>query len=139
VVDIDGITLPDINSLIERTGNTIRGVSDEHVIAELRGMKDNLSEMRVALAELENLEDKHSRGGVTSDTYFDRRMKIVRDFYSAKDEIPSKVIPSVADCAQSPDEKSGILKFKELIRSKKEFIAMAVDFLLTVAKVFAIT
>ena len=138
-MDIDGITLPELNSLIERTGNTIRMISDDNVKIELRGMKGSLGEMRVALVELENLEDKHSRGGVTSDIYFDRRMKLVRDFYTAKDEISSKVIPSIADSAPTSDESSGIMKFKELIKSKREFIAMAVDFLLTVAKIFART
>ena len=138
-MDVDGITLSDVNSLIEHTASTIRGLSDDHVKAELQSMKDNLSEMRVALVELENLEDKHSRGNVTPDTYFDRRMKLVRDFYAAKDEIPSKVIPSIAESAPSPEEKGRIMKFKELVKSKKEFVPVALEFLLIVAKIFTRT
>ena len=136
-MDLDGTTPMGINSAIERVNSTIHGVSDEYVKAELQSLKENLSEMRVALVELENLEEKHGRGNVTPDTYFDRRMKLVRDFYAAKDAIPSKIIPSIAERAPLPEEKSVIMKFKGLMKNNKEFVPVIANLLLTVAKVFA--
>ncbi len=125
-----------LNSLIQETTTTERKISDQAAKQELTSMRDRLSEMRVALVELENLEEKYKRGDTPADTYFDRRKKLVRDFYLARDEIGDGVVPDLADRASSADEKGRIARFKELLKSNKDFTATSAELLLTIAKIF---
>jgi hypothetical protein len=136
-MSLEGVSVSDINSMISRTTETIVDVNDENVRKRLSEMKKHLSDMRVALVELENVEERHSRGDLTPDIYFDRRKKLVRDFYAARDEIADNVVPGVAKMAQTQDQKSALSKFKDLLKNNREFVVMGLDFVLTVARTFA--
>jgi hypothetical protein len=99
-------------------------------------MKARLAEMRVALVELENVEEKHSRGDITTDHYFDQRKKLIRDFFAARDQIADSVVPNVAERAPTSEEKGRLTKFKGFLKENREFVAMGTDFVLTIAKTF---
>lgn len=133
---MEGITVSGIESLIDQLNRAINEVQDVGVGRELRSMKSKLAEMRVALVELENVEEKHSRGDITPDHYFSQRKKLVRDFFAARDQISDSVVPNIAAYAPTPDGKGRLMKFKDFLKDKKEFIATGMDFVLTVAKVF---
>lgn len=135
-MDLEGITVAGIDSLIESAGRAIRDVPNAAVKQALQSMKARLADMKVALVELENVEDKYQRGDVTPDHYFDRRKKLVRDFFAARDEIPDAVVPNVAELAPTPEEKGRIMKFKGFLKDNKEFIAVGTDFILTIVKAF---
>lgn len=137
-MDLDGVTVAGIDALVDQVNRVNADVPDADVKRELESMKVMLADMRVALVELENVEEKYQRGDVPADTYFDRRKKLVRDFFAARDRIPDAIVPNVAMLASSPEEKGQLMKFRGFLKDNREFIAMGTDFILTVAKAFVI-
>ncbi|MHB1868022.1 MAG: hypothetical protein ACYCPP_03655 [Nitrososphaerales archaeon] len=136
-MELEGISLDGINSLIQTTLTTIRNTSDPSAKAQLQSMRGRLADMRVALVELDNIEVKHSHGDITFDAYADRRKKLVRDFLNAKDQIVDVVVPDLADAAPSSETRSKLLAFKSFLKDNKGFIITGAQFLLEVGKAFA--
>jgi hypothetical protein len=132
------ITVEEIDKLVNQVNQAIGEVNDVVVRRELEFMKARLADMRVALLELENVEDKYLRGDVTADNYFDRRKKLVRDFFIARDQIPDTVVTIVTERASSSEVKAQLIKFKELLKDNKKFIDAGIDFVLTVVKSFIV-
>ncbi len=130
------MTVSGLNTLIQETMATERKISDQAAKQEVTGMRIRLSEMRVALAELENLEEKYKRADTTAEVYYDRRKKLIRDFYTARDEIGDVVVPNLAELAPAADQDGRIARFKELLRNNKDFITTGTELVLTIAKIF---
>jgi hypothetical protein len=134
---LDGITVKGISSLVEETNEALRKVTDARARNKLEAMKGIFSDMRVALVELENVEAKHSTGDITVDAYFDRRKKLVRDFYAARDRIADSVVPDLADIAPNPEQSSSLAKFKVTLRENRDLLTSGLNLLTLIVKVFS--
>jgi hypothetical protein len=95
-------------------------------------MKSNLLRMRVALSELEELRDEHSKGDLTEDTYLTRRKKLKMDLMSAKVNIDEEILSELLEQVEDKEEKSTLTKIKNAIVSNKDLISFLSQILTTI-------
>lgn len=77
-----------ISSAIAETTNTeIRQLLEE--------LRKNIREMQVSKLELALLKEEYQVGDVTPDTYYDRRKKLTRSYYRARDRIQDQIVPTL--------------------------------------------
>ena len=101
---------------------------------ELRPLKRNLTEMRVALSELEELRDEHACGNITEDAYFVRRKKLKTDYMQAREGISENAIGLLLNEVTEPNEKSRLQRLRDKVSSNKELVLFILNVASTILK-----
>ena len=89
---------------------------------QIKTVRKQLIEMKVALSELEELREEHERGRLTEDMYLTRRMKLKTDYLLAREGISDFEINNLLDEVKDQNEKSRLQKLKDKIISNKDTI-----------------
>lgn len=89
---------------------------------EIKSIRRQIIEMKVALSELDELRQDHDRGRLTEDTYLTRRMKLKTDYLLAREGISDIAVDNMLNAIKEPNEKSRLQKIKDKISSNKDTI-----------------
>ena len=89
---------------------------------QIKTIRKQLIEMKVALSELEELREEHERGRLTEDMYLTRRMKLKTDYFLAREGISDFEINNLLGEVKDQTEKSRLQKLKDKILSNKDTI-----------------
>jgi len=135
-MEFEGVTVSQLGTLVEETNEAISKVGNETVKAQLIQFKRNLSDMRVALSELDHLEEEFKRGNVMSELYFDRHKKLIRDFFTAKDGIAQTVLPRIIDSSPTEEGKSKLHRLMEYLRGNKDLFLNLSQLLVSIIQLF---
>jgi len=121
---------------LDQTADQLEGLMRKRLDLEeqLRPLKRHLVEMRVALSELEELREEHTRGNITEDAYFVRRKKLKTDYMLARESISENIIIYLLNQVTEPNEKSRLQRLKDAVSSNKEFVLLILDIVSTVLK-----
>jgi hypothetical protein len=133
---IDDISVEDLEKLAIETESQLEKIQNPDVKNYVLKMISRFNEMIVALTEIEHLENEFHRGNITSEVYFDRHKKLVYDFYSARNTIPDEIIPKIENFAEGAGQKSKLEKFKNYLKSNKDFILNVSQLVLTILQIF---
>jgi flagellar biosynthesis component FlhA len=124
------VSIEEVDQILDQVKELQKNRPD--LSAHLNSMRRNLLRMRVALSELEELRDEHSRGDLTEDTYLTRRKKLKMDFMSAKDNISDETLNELLEQVEDKEEKSRLTKIKNVIMSNKDLISFLFQILSTI-------
>jgi hypothetical protein len=121
---------------LDQTADQLEGLMRKRLDLEeqLRSLKRHLVEMRVALSELEELREEHTRGNITEDAYFVRRKKLKTDYMLARESISENTISYLLNQVTEPNEKSRLQRLKDAVSSNKEFVLLILDVVSTILK-----
>lgn len=101
---------------------------------QLKPLRRHLTEMKVALSELEELREDHNRGNITEDMFLTRRMKLKRDYMLAREGISDLTIDNLLGEVKDQKEKSRLQKIKDAIKSNKDYILFLMEIGSTILK-----
>jgi len=101
---------------------------------QLVPLKRHLVEMRVALSELEELREEHTRGNITEDAYFVRRKKLKTDYMLERESMRENTVSCLLNQVTEPNEKSRLQRLKDAVSSNKEFVLLILDIASTILK-----
>jgi hypothetical protein len=85
----------------------------------------NIQKMKVAMLELDELEENNLRGDITEDVYLNRRKKLRMDLIVARDRV-SRMLPRLVKDAKD-EQKATLTKTKEVLRANKDLIITLVQ------------
>lgn len=121
---------------LEQASDQIKDVITKRADLEdqLKPLRRHLTEMKVALSELEELREDHNRGKITEDMYLTRRMKLKRDYMFAREGISDLTINSLLGEVKDQKEKSRLQKIKDAIKSNKDYILFLIELGSTIFK-----
>lgn len=135
---LDVIESSEIDPLLENINTAFSKIEDVRIRKELDNIKHSLEEMKVAAMEIENLENQFQRGNITSDTYFEKHKKLVRDYVVTKNEIVDIEIENIQEIIESErkfDEKPNI---RGVLKDNKGFILNLGLFIMDLIRFFGI-
>jgi dephospho-CoA kinase len=94
---------------------------------QLKSIRKQLVEMKVALSELEELREEYQRGRLTEDMYLTRRMKLKTDYLLAREGLSDAEISNLFNEVKDQNEKSRLQKLKNKIVSNKDMILFIIE------------
>lgn len=99
-------------------------------------IKDDVIGMKVAVAELQNLQEQFDRGNIITEIYVDRHKKLLRDLYSYRDNIVDIIIPKITEQIMVEEQKSKISSLKTLLKNNKDFVSNLLQLAIIVIQIF---
>lgn len=121
-------TEPSIRDLDQASDELKKLLSKRPELGEqIKNIRKQLIEMKVALSELEELREEYQKGRLTEDMYLTRRMKLKTAYLTAREGFSDSEISSLLNEVKDQNEKSRLQRLRDKIMSNKDTILFIIE------------